>query len=72
MPAKDGTITPRDLFAAAALTGILADRMNLEDEDCPSAWVWAFQLADAMMHQRNQPRCYIDDNGWVRSTVEEE
>lgn len=72
MAKKNDSITPRDLFAAAALAGIMADRKHLEDEDAPNAWQWAFQLADAMMHQRSRPPCYVGDDGWVRGPEEDE
>lgn len=65
MAKQSAEITPRDLFAAAALNAILSDRENFEDEDAPTAWQWAFQLADAMMQQRQKPPCKLNENGYV-------
>lgn len=69
---KNGdAITPRDLFAAAALAGIMANPEAGKETDGPTTWQWAFQLADAMMHQRKQPPSYIGEDGWVHFPEED-
>lgn len=65
MATKKDEITPRDLFAAAALAGIMSNQELLNEPAGPSTWEWAFQLADAMMQQRSKPPCTLDENGWV-------
>jgi hypothetical protein len=68
-------ISLRDLFAAAALAGIMANPTSFdEDEDSiggPTAWEWAYQLADAMMAHRDCPACSLDENGHVESPAKE-
>ncbi len=51
-PVEDG-LTVRDFFAAAALTGLIADGMAKEEssDDCAAT---AFIFADAMMRERDK------------------
>ena len=57
----------RDLFAAAALAGIMANPESYRDDESsgPAAWQWAFQLADAMMQQRQCTPSYVCEHGYV-------
>lgn len=64
-------ITVRDLFAAAALAGIMSNQELLNEPSGPSTWEWAFQLADAMMQQRSKPPCTLDKHGYVARPEEE-
>jgi hypothetical protein len=62
-------ITARDLFAAAALAGIMANPKTgeeLTEDGTPTVWQWAFQLADAMVAQRKKPKAKLDADGWVK------
>lgn len=72
MAKQSADITPRDLFAAAALTGILSNQELLNESGGPSTWEWAFQLADAMMQQRAKPPCKLHENGYVVRPEDEE
>lgn len=72
MAKRNDSTTPRDLFAAAALAGIMSNQELLNEPAGPTTWEWAFQLADAMMQQRAKPPCRLDANGWVVRPEEEE
>lgn len=53
---KANEITPRDLFAAAALAGLLAQPTDRDPEydSGPPVWDRAFQFADNMMERRKR------------------